>query len=94
MDNLGNVTVFLTPQMAAVLAENLPVEELEEAGVDAENCRKRLQGAVGGEEAPRDLAGKERGFSVGGNNERTGVWGDSATATPSQYEHGYARGMV
>lgn len=94
MDKHGNVTVLLTPQMAAILADNLPESELEEAGVDVDNTRKRLQGGAGGGDAPRDNASIEHGYSLGGGNERVDAWTQSGAATPSQYAHGYARGMT
>ena len=94
MDKFGNVQVFLTPQMAAILADNLPEGELEEAGLDVERTRKRLLQGAGGGDAPRDIASVERGYSENDGNERTGVWGGSSAANPSDYVHGYARGMT
>lgn len=93
MDKTGRVSILLSPREAQILAENLPTEQLEEESHDVESVRNRLLNGVGGNSAPRDLAGINRGFSGSDGNERTGVWGDSGTADPNQYEHGYARGM-
>jgi hypothetical protein len=94
MDRTGRVSILLSPREAQLLAENLPAEKLQEEGWDVDSLEKRLLNGVGGNDAPRDLAGIEKGYSSGGQNERTGVWGDSESATPSDYVHGYARGMV
>ena len=93
MDRTGRTTVLLEPGVAVILAENLPKEQLEESGWDVDAVQKQLLNATGGNEAPRDLAGINRGYSGSDGNERTGVWPDSGTADPSQYVHGYARGM-
>lgn len=93
MDRTGRVHVLLTPREAQILAENLPKKQLEKESHDIESLEKRLLNGVGGGDAPRSLAGIEQGFEPEGDNQRTGVWGDSESATPSQYEHGYARGM-
>lgn len=93
MDRTGRVHILLSPREAQILADNLPTEQLEEEGWDTDSLEKRLRNGETGEDSPRDLAGINRGFSVGDQNERTGVWGDSGTADPSRYEHGYAKGM-
>lgn len=92
MDRTGRTTVLLEPNVAVLLAENLPEEVLEENGWDVENIRKQLLNAQGGAEAPRDLKGISQGFSDNDGNERTGVWPGSGTANPADYQHGYARG--
>lgn len=93
MDRTGRVHILLTPREAQILAENLPVDQLEEEAHDVQSLEKRLLNGVGGQDSPRDLASVEAGFDVSGGNARTGVWEGAESATPSTYQHGFARGM-
>lgn len=92
MDRTGRTTVLLEPGVAVILADNLPVEVLEENGWDVDNVEAQLRNASGGGEAPRDLKGVSQGYSSNDGNERTGVWPGSGTADPADYQHGFAQG--